>query len=514
MKYAKKLIHLLVVLILLTYLTVPAAVNRDSLSPQFSSSYTPSQEESIEIAGFSDNILISTSDSPWPQHVEPTIAVSDTGVLYAGWKNAETDYGGGARVSFSRSNDGGETWTEPLNMPMYGYSFTRQSDPWLVWHNGTIFYAYLEHNWNDQTRTTNISQITVSRSIDGGNTWDSVSASPSTSSSENRFADKETMTIGADGTIYVAYDDINWIDGGATMRVSKSIDGGASFVDVSIIGEPDSPHAGPYVTLDNNGDLFVALLYHGLRSDPEQINLYGTVYGARSYNGGDSFSDYITIDTDGNFSALVYSDDHHSMSTLPVVRFNQDGRLFFLWADTYPDQQEFDVFLRFSDDFGDTWSDRIRMNPETDGNQWQPDMAVDSQGLLHITYYDEQDGLFRPYYRTVEFIGTALDIPVLSDSIAIAEQSTSSSFTRPGDYFTMRLDSDDRPHVVWTDGRNGELDIYYAHGLTSDELGFTVPVPPVENELVRIEMFLFGLVAVASIGLVAIVIDYRKMDRR
>ncbi len=494
---------------------MPVAVYTKALSSQFTKSgYTPSQEGSPEVAGFSDNILISTSDSPWPQHVEPTIALSDSGVLYAGWKNAETDYGGGARVGFSRSNDGGETWTEPLNMPMYGYTFTRQSDPWLVWHDETIFYAYLEHNWNDQTRTSNISQITVSRSNDGGSTWDSVSASPSTSFSENRFADKETMTIGADGTIYVAYDDINWIDGGATMRLSKSIDGGATFVDVSIIGAPDSPHAGPYVTLDDNGDLFVALLYHGLRSDPEQIDLYGTVYGARSYNGGDSFSDYITVDTDGNFSALVYSDDHHSMSTLPVVRFNQDGRLFFLWADTYPDQQEFDVFLRFSDDFGDTWSDRIRINPETDGNQWQPDMMIDSQGLLHITYYDEQDGLFRPFYRTLEFIGTSLDIPVLSDAIAIADQSTSSSFTRPGDYFTMRLDSDDRPHVVWTDGRMGELDIYYAHGLTSDELGTPGPVTPVENGLVRIELFLFGMVAIASLGLVAIVLDYRKMDRR
>jgi hypothetical protein len=216
------------------------------------------------------------------------------------------------------------------------------------------------------------------------------------------------------------------------------MDGGATFLDMSIIGEPDSPHAGPYVTLDGNGDLFIALLYHGERAIPSQIDLYGTIYGARSFDGGDTVSDYITVDTDGNFSALVYRDDHHAMSTLPVVRFNQDGRLFFLWADTYPDQQEFDIFLRYSDDFGDTWSDRIIINPETDGNQWQPDMAIDSQGRLHITYYDEQDGLFRPYYRTVEFIGTALDIPVLSDPVAIAEQSTSNSFTRPGDYFTMR----------------------------------------------------------------------------
>lgn len=508
MKQSGKATNLVVMLILLSYSVMPVVLFNDTLllHPD-GKKHVPAQGGTLEVAGFSTNKLISTSDFPWLQHVEPTIAVSDNGVLFAGWKNAETDYGGGARVSFSRSNDGGSTWTEPLDMPMYGYSFTRQSDPWLVWHNDTIYYAYVEHNWSDQSRTANISQITVSRSNDGGNSWSSVSASPSTSSSNDQFADKETMTIGADGTIYVAYDDINWtrfmeteLDC-PTMRISRSIDGGATFNDVSIIGAPDSPHGGPYITLDSNGDIFVALLYYGLRMDPEQIDLFGTVYGARSMNQGNSFSDYITVDTDGNFSALTFSNDHHAKSTLPVARFNQDGRLFFLWADTYPDQDEFDIFLRYSDDFGDTWSERIRINHEIDGNQWQPDLSIDSQGLLHITYYNEQDESFRPYYRTVKFIGTALDIPVFGDPIAIADQSTSSSFTRPGDYFTMRLDSEGRPHVVWTDGRAGELDIYYAHGLTSDEM---------EATALPMEFFFIGIGGAAVVVIVAVVFLKRR----
>ena len=53
----------------------------------------------------------------------------------------------------------------------------------------------------------------------------------------------------------------------------------------------------------------------------------------------------------------------------------------------------------------------------------------------------------------------------MSEPISIADTNTSSEFTRPGDYFTIRLDSEDIPHVVWTDGRNDEMDIYYAHGL-------------------------------------------------
>jgi hypothetical protein len=92
-------------------------------------------------------------------------------------------------------------------------------------------------------------------------------------------------------------------------------------------------------------------------------------------------------------------------------------------------------------------------------------MDIDSEGRLHLVYYDERDGFYRPYYRSLEFTGELRDEVLLSAPIAIADTNTSSDFTRPGDYFTIRVDPNNIPHIVWTDGRNDEMDIFYAHGV-------------------------------------------------
>ncbi|MFW9849175.1 MAG: sialidase family protein, partial [Candidatus Thorarchaeota archaeon] len=97
--------------------------------------FVEAQDVVPQIESFSENVLLSTRDLPYAHHVEPTLAISDNGTIFAGWKNSETDYGGGARVSVVKSVDGGTTWTDPHNMQMFNGLSTRQSDPWLVWHD-------------------------------------------------------------------------------------------------------------------------------------------------------------------------------------------------------------------------------------------------------------------------------------------------------------------------------------------------------------------------------------------
>jgi hypothetical protein len=98
-------------------------------------------------------------------------------------------------------------------------------------------------------------------------------------------------------------------------------------------------------------------------------------------------------------------------------------------------------------------------------------MVIDTHGRLHVVYYDEQGDLYRPYYRTITFVGDEHDNAIFGNPIPIAESLTSSSFTRPGEYMSIQLDSNEVPHIVWTDGRNNEMDIYYAHGI------YGAPIP-------------------------------------
>lgn len=399
------------------------------------------------IIAFSDEILLSTFDFEYSHHVEPTLAISDNGTIFAGWKSSETHNGGGAEVSFTKSVDGGITWDSPISMDNFEDRATRKSDPWLVWHDGIIYYAYLEFS-----ASGDFSQITVAKSSDYGATWSEVAASYG-----SYFADKETMVISDNGTIFVAYDDVDTEGSGlATVRLTRSIDGGSSFNEVSVIGEPADGHVGPYLTLDNESNVFVCWTY--------LMEEGGNLYLDNSTNFGLTFGEERFVNADGNYSSFTNAGGRPAKTTLPVIRFDSHNRLYCLWADTFdPSAGSFDVYLRYSDDSGFTWSDRILINSQISGDQWMPDMDIDSEDNLHIVYYSEQFGSYRPYYREVSFSGISRNVVTLSKATGITDSYTSDVYTRPGDYFTIRLDSNDVPHIVWTDGSDDTMDIYYTH---------------------------------------------------
>ncbi|MFX0045537.1 MAG: sialidase family protein [Candidatus Hermodarchaeota archaeon] len=431
-----------------------------------------------EVVGFSENVLLSTDDSAYPHHVEVSMAISDNGTIFAGWKNAYTHNGAGVRVSVSKSVDGGANWTEPYDMPMFTSGVTGQSDPWMVWHDDSIYYAYLEYS----IEGPELSQITVARSDDYGATW-----APVTASYGDNSADKETMAISDDGIIYVVYsdtDDPTWI-GETTLRLTRSTDGGGTFQEVSTLTELSRWHHGPYITLSNQGHVFVAWLW----IEPDSLE-WGNLCFSRSLDQGESFTEWQFVNDDGNYSTRDLG-----KFTIPVIRVDDSDRVYVLWADGFEyGPGSFDVYLRYSDDYGETWSDRLRVNPTTEGTQWNPEMAIDSSGRLHIAYYDEQQGYYRPYYRTVNFTGVERNTPVLGDPIAIANMNTSSSFTRPGEYFSIQLDQDGIPHVAWSDGRNDEMDIYYAHGLAAE----TTELLPAEVVVVLVGVFILAVIAVLA----------------
>ena len=449
-----------------------------------------SQETDEVILGFSSNKLLSTDDNNYAHHVEVSMAISDNGTIFAGWKNSETHNGGGARVSIVRSFDGGKSWTQPYDMPMFGGSFTRQSDPWLYWYNGTVYYAYLEFEpeyFNDPSGGY-LTQITIAKSNDYGVSWTLVQASNGT-----HFADKETIVVGENNTVYLVYDDVDVenSNGNATIRVTRSIDGGDSYQEISVIGE-DEFYVGPYITLNSSGDPFVAWSWV-----PDGG---GNLFLSKSLNKGISFDTPRIINNDGNYSAFEPAGGTVGKATLPVIKFDNDDRLYVLWADKFDQATDtFDVYLRYSDNYGANWSGRMLVNPYTAGNQWNPDMVIDPNGSLHIVYYSETGGNYRPYYRTVNFNGTDRNNPVLSDEIVIANEDTSSIFTRPGEYMSIQLDQYGIPHVVWSDGRNNEMDIYYAYGLT------TLPSPdetlpfPVEIIVVTVIVLIIGAISVVVI---------------
>ncbi|MDH4212400.1 MAG: glycoside hydrolase [Candidatus Thorarchaeota archaeon] len=468
----------LLVLVLVLLVISPALQSSEKYINSIRMESVALQDSSIEtipeVSGFSSNVLLSTDDSSYPHHVEVSMTISDNGTLFAGWKESNTHNGPGIRVSIIKSVDGGITWTSPYSMPMFTSGTTGQSDPWLAWYDGTVYYTYLEYS----IAGPSLSQITVARSDNYGASW-----TPVTASYGAFFADKEMMVISDNGTIYVVYDDTDdaTIIGNTTIRLTRSTDGGITFHEICNITEQTPWKGLPYMALSSESHLYVVWLY----LEPETLN-WGNIELSKSLDGGSTFQESQFINSDGNYSTSA-----PGKITLPVVRFDQNDRLYVLWADGFDGgENSFDVYLRYSDDYGDTWSDRLRVNPTVQGNQWNPEMFIDTYGKLHIVYYDEQGGYYRPYYRSITFVGDEHDNPVLGNPIPIADLQTSSSFTRPGEYMSIQMDSNGVLHIVWTDGRNDEMDIFYAHGI----YGVTIPL---ESSIILAGMTIMVIAGIA-----------------
>ena len=409
---------------------------------------------------FSKNILLSTSDSKYPQHVEPTLAIGQNNQLYVGWKNANYPNSGGLAVSFTTSNDNGSTWSNPIFMPSNISNTLFQSDPWLNVHDNEIYYSYLDYS--NFSSLNQISQVTMAKSIDNGSTW-----TTSKASDNNYFADKETFIVSPNGTIYLTYDNINVQTGLGSVKLSRSINNAVTFNDISRVNSLAFENIlAPYPALSSNGTLFVAWLK--LNSN---TNDNGDVYYAYSTDGGIKFSPEKDLNPETNFGASIVYNYAPGISTMPVIKFDSKDRLYILWTEH---DKVWQVYLRYSDDFGIHWSKKIPVNAYTDKNQWEPDMAIDSKDNLHVVWYEETYNRYRPYYREISFTGENRSTIIQSSVIPVASSFTSSDFTRPGDYCTIRVDSFDLPHVVWTDGRHGQFDIYYAHA-SSDYPASSIP---------------------------------------
>ncbi len=399
------------------------------------------------------NVLVSTDEMNYLHQVEPTMTLGDQGEVFIGFKNAYTFDGGGERVSYVFSDDDGETFFPPVEMPYFNTSdLSIQSDPWMHYFNNTLYFLYLEAGYE-------YSQMTMATSNTYGSSWNLVSAT-----NASGFADKETFAIDSDGTIYLAYDDIV---SNVLVKLSTSVDGGDSFNDTTLV--LNGSYVGPYILPDRSNDnLYLAVTYLG--DTPEKSEIFFT----RSEDNGKTWKDPVDINSASNGSWFTRgSSGRPAVVSLAAMEQDSTGRIWLAWEDTSANTTyggyDFNVWLSYSDDYGDTWSSRIMVNKFTEDKQWMPDIEIDSVGNVHLAYYDQSSvDTYSVKYRVLNTTSMTF-----GDEIIVSQTPTSSEFTRPGDYLTLKLDSDDVPHIVWSDGRDGEMDVYFGKLVESTALSTT-----------------------------------------
>jgi Secretion system C-terminal sorting domain len=313
---------------------------------------------------------------------------------------ANTDPGQG----FYYSTDGTLNWNGSdhlLNTSVYA------SDPSLTFDlNGNAYFNYLDY-------VSGRYNLYLSKSSDGGINWQ---APTRVDVNNQKQPDKNYMTIDQNqnspykNNIYCVWTEFS---GSNPIIFARSTNGGGSFIGHlnisggSTIVQAAVPAVGP------NGEVYVVW---GI-GNPNETGIGFN----KSTNGGASFiySNPPTVSTVtqiGTFSNNRYRlkitsqyPDGIRVNSFPSVAVDRsggsnNGTIYIVWADqrtSSPGSGTPDILLIKSIDQGSTWSQPIRVNDVTTGDQWMPWVDVGPDGAVNIVFYDSRndpDNFFTEVY--------------------------------------------------------------------------------------------------------------------
>lgn len=184
----------------------------------------------------------------------PRVVLTEAGEVFVLWQEIVFSGGShGGEAFFARSDDGGRTFSAPVNLSGSEAGDGKGRLTRERWHNGSLDLARAPDGTLVAAWTEYEGTLWVSRSTDGGRSF---SLPLRVAGSEAEPARGPDLALGADGAAYLA-----WTvgeDPGADLRLAASTDGGASFGAPRVLF-PGPGHAdAPKIALDGGGRLHLA----------------------------------------------------------------------------------------------------------------------------------------------------------------------------------------------------------------------------------------------------------------
>lgn len=409
----------------------------------------------------------------------PQVAVDGAGNIYAVWKdNTATN----SNILFSRSNDGGATFSAQVNVSKSsGSSF----NPLIsVDRQGRINVVWINNSPGNN-------DVFFSRSTDGGSTF----SAPLNLSNDAADSLSPQLAVDGSGNINVIWESDNIQFG---VLFSHSTDGGATFSAPLDLATNTGGSFGAQLALAADGSINVVW--------EDDSNSGSTIsYSRSSDNGatfsvpknlssnlGNSFESQIAVDAGGNID-VIWADStpgnfdiFFSRSTDQGATFSSPNNLsnspgnslharigvdatagvYAVWEESLAiDANNRDIFFSRSSDSGASFSAPTNLSNNF-GNSRNAWLVVDGKGAINLSWEDATPGLTNIFFTRSQDAGATFSTPQ-----NLSNDSGSSTNAQ------IAADLNGDLNVVWSDDATGVNQILLSR-FTNPQ---AVKRPPVAN---------------------------------
>jgi hypothetical protein len=336
------------------------------------------------------------------------------------------DWMGCNGIGFSRSTDGGKTFSVPLTLPGSPASTYNAWDPSItVGPSGTVYAAFMVGHSSQWYPV-------VAASFDHGRTFPQVTSL--VPPDEKNWGDRDFIAVSPDGTVYLTYDygpnrtsvtflcasdgSCGYSTGDVNVVMQKSTDGGKSFGPMSHVspGYPASGGDSAPLLVEPNGQIDVLFQDYPITNTTTYAMAPGIEEFTSSSDGGSTWSPPVKVGRRfGTMSLSEWWIDG-------AIASDSGGSLYATWdtQGTNPDGSANDIgWLSYSADHGQHWSapiqapgDRLNVphimevsggSPGTAYVAWLSDSNTQGYGEYLRTFSTTRGWLSSPLQVSTEF---------------------------------------------------------------------------------------------------------------
>ena len=366
------------------------------------------------------------------------------------------------------STNGGATWTTRFidnTVDGFGAGETR-FDPNVAFDSdGNVYVLYSMNGAGG----ANNSRLVVAQSTDGGNSFTQITQVTSDATAGGATLHTANLTTrAAAGNDAVAVVWAHVVAGGERIETALSTDAGATFPTTNLaVNDAVQRTFMPSIAVDIAGAFHVTWEVNNPAKPPDGQIFHDVLNATTLASGADTLVSNVQITDFTQATSMIPAQPDRgifSVSTIDVDRSSGsfNGRIYVSYADRVNTAtNDLNVFIRFSDNGGTTWSAPVQINDDgTTSSQFLPRMGVDqSSGRLVAVWYDARNNAVNNQQVEVFGSDSTNGGATWSANTRISDQPSNESTTNAardgnnyGEYIGLAV-FQGVAHPIWTDGR-------------------------------------------------------------